>query len=267
MYPVNPTATHIASVPSFASIKDIPGEVDLAVVAVPAKAVPEVVEACGRKGVGGLVIVSSHFAEDGAAGAALEREAVRLAHSYGMRIVGPNCFGVLNTGPAVSTAALASSDEAVAALFQRTGVIRVDTIEELFDVAQVVGSQPLGNGLRVAVLSNAGGLAVLAVDACESNGLQVPEFSAELKCRIEDSCPRNGGASNPVDLGAEASTPMYEQVLDLLLAAPAHGAGRRCGDNHWCRAGPGVRPAHRFRTRWCERRSPGRPCEPTCPPY
>ena len=68
-------------------------------VAVPAKAVPEVVEACGRKGFGGLVIVSSHFAEDGAAGAALEREAVRLAHSYGMRIVGPNCFGVLEHGP------------------------------------------------------------------------------------------------------------------------------------------------------------------------
>jgi acetyl coenzyme A synthetase (ADP forming)-like protein len=331
VYPVNPTATHIASVPSFASIKDIPGDVDLAVVAVPAKAVPEVVEACGRKGVGGLVIVSSHFAEDGAAGAALEREAVRLAHSYGMRIVGPNCFGVLNTDPAVSmnatfakdtptsgrlgfasqsgglgiailaeakkrgiglssfvsmgnkadvsgndllswwgedeatgvallylesfgdprkfarlarqfgrskpvvavkagrtavgrraasshTAALASSDEAVAALFQRTGVIRVDTIEELFDVAQVVGSQPLGKGLRVAVLSNAGGPAVLAVDACESNGLQVPEFSAELKSRIADLCPRNGGVSNPVDLGAEASAPMYEQVLDLLLA-------------------------------------------------
>ena len=261
----------------------------------------------------------------------LEREAVRLAHSYGMRIVGPNCFGVLNTDPAVSmnatfakdtptsgrlgfasqsgglgiailaeakkrgiglssfvsmgnkadvsgndllswwgedeatgvallylesfgnprkfarlarqfgrskpvvavkagrtavgrraasshTAALASSDEAVAALFHQTGVIRVDTIEELFDVAQVVGSQPLGKGLRVAVLSNAGGPAVLAVDACVSNGLQVPEFSAELKSRIADLCPRNGGVSNPIDLGAEASAPMYEQVLDLLLA-------------------------------------------------
>ena len=79
-------------------------------VAVPAQAVPEVVEACGRKGVGGLVIVSSHFAEDGAAGAALEREAVRLAHSYGMRIVGPNCFGVLNTDPAVSMNATFAQD-------------------------------------------------------------------------------------------------------------------------------------------------------------
>jgi len=331
VYPVNPSAAHVASVPCFASIEDIPGVVDLAVVAVPATAVPGVVEACGRKGVGGLVIVSSHFAEDGVAGAALEREAVRLAHSYGMRVVGPNCFGVLNTDPEISmnatfardtpmsgrlgfasqsgglgiailaeakkrgiglssfvsmgnkadvsgndllswwgedkatgvallylesfgnprkfarlardfsrskpivavksgrsavgrraasshTAALASSDETVAALFRQTGVIRVDTIEELFDVAQVVGSQPLGKGRRVAVLSNVGGPGVLAVDACVSNGLEVPEFSVELQRRLGELCPRNGGVSNPIDLGAEASAPMYEQVLDLLLS-------------------------------------------------
>ncbi len=330
VYPVNPTATHIASLPCFPSIDAVPGEVDLAVVAVPAKSVAEVVEACGRKGVGALVVVSSHFAEDGAAGAQLEREAARLAHSYGMRMVGPNCFGVLNTDPNISmnatfakdtptvgrlgfasqsgglgiailaeakkrgiglssfvsmgnkadvsgndllswwgedgdtgvallylesfgnprkfarlarqfsgtkpivavkggrtavgsraasshTAALASSDEAVAALFRQTGVIRVDTIEELFDVAQVVGSQPLGHGLRVAVLSNVGGPGVLAVDACVSNGLEVPMFSAELQARIAELCPRNGGVSNPIDLGAEASAPMYESVLGLLL--------------------------------------------------
>jgi len=331
VYPVNPSAAHIASVPCFATIEDIPGVVDLAVVAVPATAVRGVVEACGRKGVGGLVIVSSHFAEDGAAGAALEREAVQLAHSYGMRVVGPNCFGVLNTDPEISmnatfardtpmsgrlgfasqsgglgiailaeakkrgiglssfvsmgnkadvsgndllswwrddeatavallylesfgnprkfarlarefsrskpvvavksgrsavgrraasshTAALASSDETVAALFLETGVIRVDTIEELFDVAQVLESQPLGKGLRVAVLSNVGGPAVLAVDACISNGLQVPEFSLELQRRVAELCPRNGGVGNPIDLGAEASAPMYEHVLELLLS-------------------------------------------------
>ncbi len=332
VYPVNPTATHIVSLPCFPSIEAVPGDVDLAVVAVPAKAVAEVVEACGRKGVGALVVVSSHFAEDGAEGAQLEKEVARLAHSYGMRMVGPNCFGVLNTDPEISmnatfardtptagrlgfasqsgglgiailaearkrgiglssfvsmgnkadvsgndllsfwgedddtsvallylesfgnprkfarlarqfseskpivavkggrtavgsraasshTAAMASSDEAVAALFRRTGVIRVDTIEELFDVAQVVGSQPLGDGLRVAVLSNVGGPGVLAVDACVSNGLQVPEFSAELQRQIADLCPRNGGVSNPIDLGAEASAPMYESVLGLLLAS------------------------------------------------
>jgi acyl-CoA synthetase (NDP forming) len=115
------------------------------------------------------------------------------------------------------TAALASSDEVVAALFRQTGVIRVDTIEELFDVAQVVGSQPLGHGLRVAVLSNVGGPGVLAVDACVSNGLEVPMFSADLQRQIAELCPRNGGVSNPIDLGAEASAPMYESVLGLLL--------------------------------------------------
>ena len=332
VFPVNPTASHIASVPCFASLDQIPGAVDLAIVAVPARSVLEVVDQCGRKGVGGLVIVSSHFAEDGADGASLEREVARLAHSYGMRVVGPNCFGVLNTDPGVSmnatfakdtpttgtlgfasqsgglgiailaeakrrgiglssfvsmgnkadvsgndllswwseddatkvgllylesfgnprrfarlarelsrskpviavksgrsavgrraasshTAALASSDDAVAALFHQTGVIRVDTIEELFDVAQVVGAQPLAHGARVAVLSNVGGPAVLAVDACESNGLHVPEFSAELQRQIVDFCPRNGGASNPIDLGAEANAAMYEKVLELLLGS------------------------------------------------
>jgi acyl-CoA synthetase (NDP forming)/GNAT superfamily N-acetyltransferase len=331
VYPVNPKRSHVNSVPCFPTIANIPGEVDLAIVAVPARAVPGVVEACGRKGVGGLVIVSSHFAEDGIEGAALEREAARLAHSYGMRMVGPNCSGVLNTDPAISMnatfakdtpivgnlgfasqsgglgiailaeakkrgiglsnfvsmgnkadvsgndllswwaedeathagllylesfgnprkfarlarqlsrskpviavkggrstvgrravcphpAALASADEAVAALFRQTGVIRVDTIEELFDVAQVVAFQPLGHGLRVAVVSNVGGPAVLAVDACESNGLEVPEFSVELRRRIAEVCPRHGGVSNPIDLGAQASAAMYDQVLELLLA-------------------------------------------------
>jgi acetyl coenzyme A synthetase (ADP forming)-like protein len=332
VYPVNPTASHVASLPCFRTIDDVPGEVDLAIVAVPARAVLEVADACGRKGVGGLVIVSSHFAEDGTAGAALEREVAHLAHSYGMRVVGPNCFGVLNTDPDISmnatfaeetpiagtlgfasqsgglgiailaeakkrgiglstfvsmgnkadvsgndlllwwseddatrvallylesfgnprrfarvagnlsrskpviavksgrsavgrraasshTAALASSEDAVAALFHQTGVIRVDTIEELFDVAQVVGTQPLARGARVGVLSNVGGPAVLAVDACESGGLQVPEFSAELQRQVIELCPRNGGASNPIDLGAEADAPMYEEVMGLLLGS------------------------------------------------
>ena len=79
--------------------------------------------------------------------------------------------------------------------------------------------QPLAQGLRVAVLSNVGGPAVLAVDACASNGLQVPEFTAELQAQIVDLCPRNGGASNPIDLGAEANAHTYEKVLDLLLAS------------------------------------------------
>jgi acetyl coenzyme A synthetase (ADP forming)-like protein len=330
VYPVNPAATHVASLPAFPSIADVPGKVDLAVIAVPASAVAEVVEACGRKGVGGLVVVSSHFAEEGAEGAARERALARLAHSYGLRMVGPNCFGILNTDPQVSmnatfakdlptagsvgfasqsgglgiavlaeakkrgiglsnfvsmgnkadvsgndllawwsedastrvgvlyleslgnpgkfarlarelsrskplvavkagrsavgrraasshTAALASSDEAVAALFHQTGVIRVETIEELFDVAQVLDTQPIGEGLRVAIVSNAGGPGVLAADACVGNGLDVPELTKGLQAAIAACCPGNGGTANPIDLGAEASAETYGKILDLLL--------------------------------------------------
>ena len=330
VYPVNPSASHVASIPTFPSVEAIPGPVDLAVIAVPASAVADVVEECGKKGVCSLVIVSSHFAEDGAVD--LEREVTRLAHSYGMRVVGPNCFGVLNTDPEVSmnatfardtptagslgfasqsgglgiallaeakrrgiglsgfvslgnkadvsgndllslwsedsatevgllylesfgnprkfarlarelsrekpiiavkggrsavgrraasshTAALASPSEAVDALFHQTGVIGVATIEDMFDVAQVVGMQPLGKGQRVAVLSNVGGPGVQAADACAANGLEVPEFSAGLRQGIAELCPRNGGTSNPVDLGAEANAPMYESVLGLILAS------------------------------------------------
>lgn len=328
VYPVNPSATHVASLPCFPNVEAIPGPVDMAIIAVPARGVPEVVEACGRKGAGSLVVVSSHFAEDGMLD--LEREVARLAHLYGMRMVGPNCFGVLNTAARISmnatfakdtptagnlgfasqsgglgialladakrrgiglssfvsmgnkadvsgndllswwsendatevgllylesfgnprkfarlarqlsrkkpliavkggrsavgrraasshTAALASSTEAVNALFHQTGVIGVDTIEDMFDVAQVVGAQPLGQGLKVGVLSNVGGPGVQAVDACDANGLQVPEFSKDLQQKIAELCPRNGGTSNPIDLGAEANAPMYESVLELLL--------------------------------------------------
>ena len=332
VYPVNPTASHIASLPSFPSI-------DRSLVrstwpSWPCPPMPCPMSSSHAAAKASVASLSSRRTSPRTAptGRHWSAKSARLAHSYGMRAVGPNCFGVLNTDPAISmnatfakdtptagdlgfasqsgglgiailaeakkrgiglssfvsmgnkadvsgndllswwseddatsvgllylesfgnprrfarlarelsrskpviavksgrsavgrraasshTAALASSDDAVTALFHQTGVIRVDTIEELFDVAQVVGAQPLAQGLRVAVLSNAGGPAVLAVDACESNGLQVPEFSAELQRHIVDLCPRNGGASNPIDLGAEANAVMYGQVLGLLLGS------------------------------------------------
>jgi succinyl-CoA synthetase alpha subunit/RimJ/RimL family protein N-acetyltransferase len=274
VYPVNPSATAVASLPCWPTIDQVPGEVDLAIVAVPAPAVPDVVAACGRKNVGGLVVISAGFAEFGAEGVTAQNEITRLAHANGMRLVGPNCFGVINTDPAVSmnatfaahkpfpggigfasqsgglgiailaearsrglglssfvsmgnkadvsgndllawweqddatrvillylesfgnprkfsriarrvgrskpivavksgrsragtraasshTAALASSEQAVEALFRQTGVVRVDTIEELFDVAAVLVDQPLPTGRRVAIMGNAGGPGVL----------------------------------------------------------------------------------------------------------
>ena len=101
VWPVNPEADHIASVRAVGSILDITDDVDLAVIAVPASVVAGVVEECGRKQVYGVVILSSGFAETGPEGAALEAEVLRVARSWGIRVVGPNCLGIVNTDPAV----------------------------------------------------------------------------------------------------------------------------------------------------------------------
>jgi acetyl coenzyme A synthetase (ADP forming)-like protein len=330
VYPVNPSATAVAGVPCWPDVASIPGPVDLAVIAVPAAAVASVVEDCGRKGVGALVVISAGFAEAGEAGRSTQRDIIRLAHSYGMRVVGPNCFGVVNTDPTVSmnatfapaapvlgpvgfasqsgglgiailaeaagrgiglssfvsmgnkadvssndlllwweqdeatsvallylesfgnprrfsriaqrvsrttpivavksgrsaagtrgarshTAALASPEEAVDALFHRTGVIRVDTIEELFDVAEVLGDQPLPAGRRVGIVGNAGGPGVLAADACAGHGLEVPELSEATQAALRSFLPDGAGVANPVDMVASAGAAEYGRALSLLL--------------------------------------------------
>ena len=101
IWPVNPEARHLAGIPAVASILDIPVEVDLAIVAVPADRVAEVVEECGRKQVYGVVVLSAGFAEEGPEGAAREAEVLRVARSWGVRLVGPNCLGLINTDPEV----------------------------------------------------------------------------------------------------------------------------------------------------------------------
>jgi acetyl coenzyme A synthetase (ADP forming)-like protein len=330
VYPVNPATAYVASVPCWPTVEAIPGPVDLALIAVPAARVAGVVEECGRKGVGALVVITAGFAEAGADGARNQREITRLAHSYGMRIVGPNCFGVVNTDPAVSmnatfaptsplqgpigfvsqsgglgiallrevtsrelglstfvstgnkadisandllswweqdpatkvallylesfgnprkfsriarnlsrqkpiiavksgrspagtrgaashTAALASSEDSVDALFRQTGVIRVDTIEELFDTAEVLAAGPLPAGRRVGILTNAGGPGVLAADACAGHGLEVPELQPATRDALGAFLPVGAGVQNPVDMIASASAETYGLALDLLL--------------------------------------------------
>ena len=101
VYPVNPGARHVRGVPAYADIEAIPGDVDLAVIAVPADQLSGVVEACRRKRVHGLVIISGGFGETGAQGRAGERQLVAAARASGMRVVGPNCLGIVNTDPAV----------------------------------------------------------------------------------------------------------------------------------------------------------------------
>lgn len=330
VYPVNPSAEHVASVKAYPTVQEVPGAVDLAVIAVPAPAVLEVVRQCAAKRVAGLVVLTAGFGEIGEAGA--QAELRDLARRNGMRLVGPNCIGVVNTaigldatfspyapapgriamqsqsgalgiamlersarmGLGVSTfvsvgnkadvsgndllqyweddpgtdvvllylesfgnprkfariarrvsrrkpivavksgrssagvraasshtAAMASPDIAVDALFRQAGVIRVDTLDELFDMALVLSAQPLPGGNRVAIIGNSGGPGILATDACDAAGLEVPELSAATQAALRAVVDANAAVSNPVDLVASASPAVYEQALGIVLGDDA----------------------------------------------
>jgi acetyl coenzyme A synthetase (ADP forming)-like protein len=331
VYPVNPSTLSVAGVRAYPTVLDVPDDVDLAVVIVPAAAVPEVVEQCSEKKVRGLVIISAGFAETGSEGRDAERELVATARAHGMRVIGPNCLGVVNTDPDVRmnasfspveprhgnvaflsqsgglgielmaraarldlgvsafvsvgnkadvsgndllqhwaddpatqvillylesfgnprkfarlarriarekpiiavksgrtragtraasshTAALASPDVAVDALFRQTGVVRVDTLGELLETAQVLAHQPLPPGRRVAIVGNTGGPLILAADACVGAGLEVPELSAETQARLREFVARDAAVRNPIDLVAGASAETFERALRVVLA-------------------------------------------------
>jgi len=118
------------------------------------------------------------------------------------------------------TAALAGSDAAVDALFQQAGVLRADSLEELVDVAALLSSQPLPLGRRVAVVTNAGGLGILCADACESEGLELPELSHETRTMLSDLLPLEASVANPVDLLGSATAETYAAALPPVLADP-----------------------------------------------
>ena len=331
VYPVNPAGGEIAGLQAYPSVSEVPVAVDLAVICVPAAQVLGVVSECGRCGVGGLVVISAGFAETGEAGRAAERELVEMARWFGMRVVGPNCMGIVNTAPGISmnatfapvrpvrgtlgfssqsgglgiailseathrdlgvssfvsvgnkvdvsgndllryweedpetsvilmylesfgnprhfaqisrrisrkkpiiavksgrstsgsrgasshTAAMATPDAAVDALFRQAGVIRVDTMEELFDVADVLSHQALPRGKRVAIVGNAGGPGVLAADACEGYGLSVPELSESTQSELRAILSPEAAVTNPVDCIASASADDYRRALELVLS-------------------------------------------------
>ncbi|MCJ7725307.1 MAG: GNAT family N-acetyltransferase, partial [Acidimicrobiia bacterium] len=330
VFPVNPNSPAVGSVKAYRSVLDIPDPIDVAVVVVPAKYVVPVVEECAQKGVKGLVVISAGFSETGAAGAALELELRDTVRASGMRMIGPNCMGMLNTDPAVNldltfsptypprgnvamssqsgalgiaildyadkldigissfvsvgnkadvsandlllywegdpatdvillyvesfghprrfariarrigkakpiiavksgrtsagaraasshTGALASVEVAVSALFRQAGVIRVDTLEQMFEAASLLANQPLPQGRRVAVLTNAGGPGILCVDALESEGLSVPELSPELQGQLQAHLSSDAAVRNPVDMIASAGPDQFEACLTALL--------------------------------------------------
>jgi acetyl coenzyme A synthetase (ADP forming)-like protein len=326
VFPVNPKASVVHSLKCYASVEDIPDPVDLAVIAVPKPHVLATLESCGRKGVGAVVIITAGFKEIGGAGLALEREVVRIVKQYGMRLVGPNCMGIINMDPAVRlqasfsateplsgpiafssqsgalgeailalmrdrglglsmfvslgnkadvsgndlleywerdantrvilmylesfgnpqrfleisqrvskkkpiiavksgrtaagaraaashTGSLAGADNAVESLFTQAGVIRASSIEELFVYASAFASQPMPMGTRVAIITNSGGPAILATDACIELGLQIPTLSDETQARIRAAVAPEASVTNPVDMIATAAGPQYEVAI------------------------------------------------------
>ena len=117
------------------------------------------------------------------------------------------------------TGSLASLDTAVDALFDQAGVIRVDTLEELFDVTSLLANQPAPTGRRVGLITNAGGPAILAVDSLESQGLEIPQLSDELQAELRTYLPDDAAVGNPVDMIAAAGPAEYKRTIHLLMAS------------------------------------------------
>ena len=118
------------------------------------------------------------------------------------------------------TAALAGSDAAVETLFRSTGVLRAHSLEELVDAATLLSSQPLPQGRRVAVLTNAGGLGILCADACDAAGLELPELAGETRQALAQVLPSEASVANPVDLLGSATGATYGQALPHVLRDP-----------------------------------------------
>jgi acetyl coenzyme A synthetase (ADP forming)-like protein len=331
VYPVNPEASAVMSVKAYPSVLDVPGTVDLAIIAVPASVVSKVVDECGRKRVRSVIVISDGFKERGPEGAAKEKELRNVALGHGMRLVGPNCMGVINTDPAVAlnatfssvfppqgnvaflsqsgamgliileyannlnmgistfisvgnradvssndllqyweqdpatkvillylesfgnprnfgriarrvaarkpivavksgstqagaraasshTGAMATSDVASDVLFRHAGIIRVSTIEELFDVAILLSNQPLPKGKRLTIVTNGGGPGIIAADASARNGLLLPEFSEDTSDKLKSVLKRDVRLNNPLDTTAGATADEFYQILKILAS-------------------------------------------------
>jgi acetyl coenzyme A synthetase (ADP forming)-like protein len=329
IYPVNPNEEEILGYKVYRSVSEIEGPQDLAVISVPAQAVPEQIEACGKRGIKGAIVVSGGFRETGPEGAQREKEIAAIAAKYNMRIIGPNCIGTidahtpLNTtfvvgmprpgdiafvsqsgamaaavmdwavgsgvgfsrivslgnqldvgeaemleaigqdgktrvvtgyiegtsdgrrfveaasrtaktlplvflkagrgksgakAVASHTGALAGDMAAYESAFRRAGVLWAHTMEELFDWGRALAWQPLPQGSRVAILTNAGGPAILAADALEDAGPSLAPLTSDTKAFLRRRVFAAASVENPVDILAGAGPATYALCLDALLA-------------------------------------------------
>jgi acetyl coenzyme A synthetase (ADP forming)-like protein len=330
--PVNPHATRIAGLRAFPSLKAVPGPVDLAVIAVPSQLVLPVIDDCAAKQIPAVVLITAGFAETGGQGRSLEQQLRKTIQQHGIRLIGPNCFGVMNLDPAVNlnatftpvfpphgrvalasesgglgiavvtaaqrihlglssfvsvgnhadisvndllqyweqdtatavillcletivdprgfreiaervgrrkpivvlkagrtaagrsaagshTAALATNETAVDALFGQCGVIRTTTLAELLVLATGLSNQRLPAGRRVGILTNSGGPGVLCADSCAMEGLDVPELSEGVQSTLASFLPPTAALRNPVDMIGFATEEQHAQAVETMLQA------------------------------------------------
>ncbi|MDY7080635.1 MAG: acetate--CoA ligase family protein [Chloroflexota bacterium] len=331
LYPVNPKADEILGLKTYHSVLDIPDPVDMAVIVIPYRFVPPVLEQCGQKEIPAVVVISAGFREAGREGLERERELIEIARKYNVRLIGPNCLGVIDTttplnatfaagmppgGPiafmsqsgalgtavldiamagrigfskfaslgnkadvseidlleawgndptsrviliyveglpdgqkfiqvarkvtrdkpvvaiksgvtksgsrAVSshTGSLAGSEAAYKAAFRQAGVVRATSMEALFDYARAFAYQPLLQGDRIGIVTNAGGPGILATDALEHARLEIPRLDRETVEALTDYLPGAASAANPVDVLGDALADRYEHAMHLVLADP-----------------------------------------------
>ena len=335
VYPVNDKHKSVLGVKAYPTVLQIPDEVDLAVLIIPALAVPAVLAECGQKKVKGAIVISAGFKELGPTGAQLEKAVRDRARTYGIRLIGPNCFGTIDCSPKVRlnatfgrampgfgnialisqsgavglsaleyaiseeaglskfasignkadinecdllaylrddpetdvitlyledlvnppefmriarettshpsrpkpilaikagrtsegakaasshTGALAGSDAAYDAFFAQARIIRVDTINELFAKGAALAYQPAPRGRRVAIVTNAGGIGIMATDACVRNGLELAPLSDKTRTEMKKHLPVTASTANPVDIIGDADATRYRATLELLLA-------------------------------------------------
>lgn len=333
VYPVNKAAEVVLSCKAYPRVSAIPDPVDLAVIAVPREHVLSVVRDCGRKGVKGLVVITAGFKEAGHEGVAREIELQRLTRKFGMRVIGPNCMGLINAAedvrlnasfaggvplpgrvafatqsgalgeailadardlglgiakfasignivdvtatdlveafgadPAIDvillyiesfgdprrftqvarsisrdkpilvvksgrsaagaraaashTGSLVGRDVAVESVLEQCGVLRAQSVRELFTMASAFANQPMPNGDRVAIVTNAGGPGILATDACAGLGLRLATFSNATRRALERALPQGAATQNPVDLIADADATRFQKALTAVGKDP-----------------------------------------------
>lgn len=328
--PINPHRETVLNLASFPTIGAAPGPIDLAVIATPAQTVPDLITECGAAGVSSAIVLAAGFRERGADGLALEQAVLAAAERGGVRVLGPNCLGIMrpptglnatfaaamarpgnvaflsqsgalctaildwsvqeHTGfsafisvgsmldvgwgdlidrlgddpytesiimymetvgdarqflsaarevaltkpvivlkggrtdaaaqAAVShTGSLVGSDAVLNAAFERSGVLRVDTIGDLFHMAEVLAKQPRPRGPRLLIVTNAGGPGVLAVDALIRSGGQLAQLAEETVQRLDAVLPA-WSRNNPVDILGDADPQRYAQTLEIVTRDP-----------------------------------------------